>query len=277
MRRKITILFVVLYNLGIVSANAFDDLLFMPLVANHLEARIGSFYQFDDERLRLDIGHSLDLFEFDLSNANKNKSHQLIDKIRVGADFFILSRLRSEGRLKFPVETADYFFGVNTSSNIKLLNELFSTRLRLAHISSHLIDGYSDSSKFWKAPFIYSREFVDLVIAYNNKYLRPYIGCSYIFSTQPKSVSKFVPEFGFDFNHEMCSFLGVSGGYDLKVVGGENLSSVVSNSIQTGLDFILSKNIKLSLNYYYYSGYSIHGMFYDSKDKYSGFGFEIKY
>ena len=82
---------------------SFEELLFRPLTANHLESRIGTFYQHTEERLRLDIGHSLDLFE--ITNTGF--------LMRIGGDFFILSRLRSDGRMKFPVETADYYFGFN--------------------------------------------------------------------------------------------------------------------------------------------------------------------
>nr|HPI19931.1 hypothetical protein [Candidatus Kapabacteria bacterium] len=41
-----------------------ESLLFKPLTANVFEPRIGSFYQFSDEKLRLDIGTSIDLFDF---------------------------------------------------------------------------------------------------------------------------------------------------------------------------------------------------------------------
>ncbi len=116
-----------------------------------------------------------------------------------------------------------------------------------------------------------------MVFAYENKYIRTYAGCNYIFSTQPKDVHKFVPEFGFDFKHNLCKFLNLYGGYDFKLVGARNLPNVASNSIQAGLSFSISKNVELSLNYYYYSGYSIHGMFYNTKEKYSGIGFQIIY
>lgn len=267
--RKIIIIFVIYILSSACKLSAFDNLLFKPLEANQLEARISSFYQIENDKLRLDIGHSLDLYEFNMLDANI--------KIRLGSDFFILSCLRSEGKMKFPVETADYFFGVNASSLFKIFDIPFETRLRLAHISSHLIDGYSENDIFFKSPFVYSREFAELVIALKMKYLRPYSGLTYVFSTLPKDVNKFVPQVGFDFHIPFCKFFSLRGGYDLKIIGGDTLKNIACSAMQCGLGFTTSRNIEISLNYYFYSGYSVHGMFYDTKNYYNGLGFQINY
>jgi hypothetical protein len=261
----LSILFLFLINPSVYS---FETLLFNPLTANHLESRIGTFYQSNKEKLRLDIGHSLDLMEI----AN-NENYQL----RTGGDFFILSRLRSEGKFKFPVETSDFFFGLNLTGTI--LND-YSFRMRIAHISSHLVDGYTiyDSSLiFIEEPFVYSREFVDLIVAYNTKYFRSYAGGTAIFSTIPKNISKFVPQLGFDFEHPLFNYFNIVGGYDFKLVGIENNIYFGCNSAQIGLKYNLSKNTGLSFNFYYYSGISVHGMFYNNKENYTGFGIQFCY
>ena len=247
-------------------------MLFKPLTANHLEAKIGTFYQSNTEKLRLDIGHSLDLIElFALEDLT----------VRVGGDFFILSRLRSAGKMKFPVETSDFYFGLNGSANFRLFEKNFSARLRIAHISSHLVDGYTnqknDTTFFLQEPFVYSREFVDLVIAWNYEYFRPYFGATYIFSTIPKNVNKIVPQIGFDFQVPIYKFVDAVGGYDFKLQGSDTLANCGMNSIQAGILFNISKNIGISFNYYFYSGYSIHGMFYNQKEHYNGFGMQINY
>ena len=246
---------------------AFETLLFKPLTANHLESRIGTFYQPAAEHLRLDIGHSLDLIEV-MNNENF--------ELKAGGDFFILSRLRSEGRLKFPVETSDFFFGFNLAGNI--FND-YSFRMRVAHISSHLVDGYTIDNNFIQEPFVYSREFVDLVVAYNTKYIRPYIGGTAVFSTIPKNVSTFVPQIGFDFDYGLTNYFSLIGGYDFKLVGikEKEMKHFGSNSIQAGIKYNLSKNTGLSFNFYYYSGLSIHGMFYSTKENYTGFGIQFHY
>ncbi|HYF01921.1 MAG TPA: hypothetical protein VEC36_00985, partial [Patescibacteria group bacterium] len=140
---------------------------FTPLIANPLEGRVGAMYQFADNKLRLDIGNSIDVYK--LPNRD----------VAFGVDFYTFTRLRSEGNFKFPVETSDYYFGVNfSSSSLRDSKKYYdeesdrtyevgfkpSLRLRLAHISSHLVDGLADTSgKLEKKPFVYSREFADLV------------------------------------------------------------------------------------------------------------------
>jgi hypothetical protein len=274
-RKKFILSFLILFfGFNSLKLLALEDLLFKPLTANHLESRIGTFYQIEDDKLRLDIGHSLDFKEL-ISNENL--------KLRIGGDFFILSRLRSEGKMKFPVETSDFYFGLNGSANFRFLENNFSARLRIAHISSHLVDGFTKNNyEFIQEPFVYSREFIDLILSSNhsiseNFSVRPYFGGTFIFSTIPKNVNKIVPQIGFDFEFSANNLLKLSGGYDFKLQGTENLANIGCNSLQTGIQFNLSQNIGIALNYYYYSGYSIHGMFHTQKDNYNGFGIQINY
>jgi hypothetical protein len=254
-------LFVITMNLY-----SFETLLFKPLTANHLESRIGSFIQSIKDKLRLDIGHSLDLMEL-INNENY--------ELRAGGDFFILSRLRSEGKFKFPVETSDFFFGLNLTGNI--LDD-YSFRMRIAHISSHLVDGYTINNQFIQMPLIYSREFIDLVFAYNTKYIRPYIGGTAIFSTIPKNIGRFVPQLGIDAEHSFSKYFNFIAGYDFKLIApNKNENYLNCHSIQLGLKYKMSENTGLSFNCYYYAGASIHGMFYDNKEDYAGFGIQFHY
>ena len=265
--KKILLLTLFFYTFSKIFAH--EMLLFEPLTANHLESRIGTFYQPTADHLRLDIGHSLDLIE--IPN-NKNANFEL----RAGADFFILSRLRSEGRLKFPVEASDFFFGLNLTGNIST-NYFF--RMRIAHISSHLVDGYTIDNNFIKEPFVYSREFVDLILTYNTEYVRTYIGGTAIFSTIPKNIISFIPQIGFDYDYVLYDNFNLIGGYDFKLVGLNEsaMKYFGSNSAQAGIKYNLSENTGLSFNFYYYSGLSIHGMFYNIKEKYTGFGIQFHY
>ena len=194
----------------------------------------------------------------------------------MGFDFFVITRLRSQSHFKFPVETSDYYFGLNSSAKFNLFNQNFSSRLRFAHISSHVVDGLADSITLYKTPFVYSREFIDLSLALQYSFLRPYIGFWYVFSTKPKNVSKINPEIGFDFDYKLCDKFSLVGGYDFKVLGVNDVSAG-ANSAQIGIKAFGDKDYGISLNYYYFAGRSIHGMFYDEKDKYSAIGFEIKY
>lgn len=255
-------LVLVLYN-----SRSEEILIFKPLTANTFEPRIGTFYNFDDENLRLDIGATFDLLKYDFNDYD----------IAFGADFFTYTRLRSEENFKFPVETSDYFFGINASYKRELNNSKIESRIRISHISSHLVDGYSNKGIFYKAPFVYSREFVDLYIAYNTNLtqslsIRPYVGSTLIFSTIPKDVRKFLPQAGVETDYELSDNVKCHIAFDIK--SGENALNITS---QAGVDLQFHRKFGLRLFYMMYSGNTMHGMFFDEKYIFSAVGFNIIY
>ena len=243
-----------------------DRLLFQPLVGNVFEPRVGAFYQTGEEKLRLDIGASIDLAEFDLVND---------EKMSIGADFFTYTRLRSVGRFKFPVETSDYFFGMNCAGTLKFLAENMMYRLRVSHISSHLVDGSASDGVFKaRKPFTYSREFVDLTLTHRIFMdLRVYYGGLFIFSSSPDVESVYQPQLGLDYKKDLSADFAIVAGSDLKVQDFSDPK--LSSSSQAGLMWKMKNGTGLLLSLYHYSGYSMHGMFYDQKDDYLGIGFQI--
>ncbi|MCL5992540.1 MAG: DUF1207 domain-containing protein [Bacteroidetes bacterium] len=241
--------------------------LFPPLTANLLEPRIGCVFQLTEKKLRLDIGTSVDLFEFDIRENSK---------IRIGTDFFTLSRLRSEGNMKFPVETADYFFGLNGTTKGKALGLNYSARLRLAHISSHIVDGLANDTILTRKPYVYSREFAELTQAINFDELRCYAGITYVFSRQPKSTNAIIPQFGFDYKYKMNEFMNIILGYDFKLSGYNN-DYFGAHSAQAGIEFVTVNDIGILISGYYFKGKSIHGMFYNENESYAGAGFQVVY
>lgn len=244
---------------------AYDGLLFKPLTASTFEPRIGGSYQFGYDKLRLDIGSSVDLTDFKLSDKNET---------RIGADFFTYTRLRSVGRFKFPVETADYFFGINSSTKGECCGLNYSGRFRLAHISSHVVDGLAHDTVLTKKPFVYSREFVDITGAINWDNFRIYAGLWGIFSVQPDNNNPVIPELGFDYNYPITDWLNANIGYDFKLGGYGNVYSGIS-SAECGATLLTSKDREVWLGALMYDGYSIHGMFYDKRDSYLALGFRV--
>lgn len=240
-------------------------LVFRPLTANPFEGRVGTMYQADDNKLRLDIGNSIDLF-------------RLTDDVWIGADFYTYTRLRSEGNFKFPVETSDYFFGINVSTLPLRLGKIphpFAFRLRLAHISSHLVDGLADNTgRLNPQPFVYSREFADFTAALCMRWWRPYIGINYVWATQPRSAERFIPSAGFDFEHPITAKMYIHGGIDCKAVG---VNGVYEGQIsgQTGFLFYNDNSTATAINAYWFSGRSIHGMFFTQRDAYLAIGFQV--
>lgn len=240
-----------------------SGLLFQPLRAHVFEPRVGILYEANDDMLRLDIGNSIDLVSWQPSST---------EEYRMGADFFTYTRLRSEGRFKFPVETTDFFFGVNFSAQYSLGDKVVSGRLRVAHISSHLSDGYNGN----RSSFVYSREFIDLTGAVDFGSLRAYAGANILFSTIPDAFGIVTPQVGFDISHPLTPGLTLVGGYDLRFPTVDG-ATTAAHSAQAGIKLGKQFGSGLVLNGYFYRGKSIHGMFYDLNDSYAGIGLQVDF
>ena len=266
MMRLLTRVFLLLLLCSILHAQ--ERLLFKPLIANPFEPRIGTMYQFGDNKLRLDIGHSFDLMQLD-SDA--------VHEVRLGGDFFTFTRLRSEGKLKFPVETVDYFFGINGSAAWKNGNTHHYLRARLAHISAHLTDGLAnDSARLNPRPFVYSREFLDITGAAVWRHIRFYVGCNFIFSNHKlnESVNRIIPQVGFEYSKPLIGAATWFIAYDGKVSGVGDSTSFI-HAVQAGISIPQFNNYQLIISAYYYRGQSMHGLFYDTTDDYFGVGFQV--
>ncbi len=244
---------------------AIEPLLFKPLVGNTFEPRVGTIYNIDDEKLRLDIGTSIDL-----STLHKTDSSE----VRLGGGVFTYTQLRSVGHFKFPVEASDYFFGANVSGKTYLMEQPFEWRVRLAHISAHLVDGYASDSVFLQRPFSYSREFIEAIGAVRYKNVRFYGGTTFIFSTLPKNLGKWVPQFGFDGEYKFWRNLYLSYGYDYKI---SRIKKITKLNATGQLGVIFKSTMKTGIGFYIYNhnGWNEHGMFYDKKLNYTGIGFQL--
>ncbi|TAL69144.1 MAG: DUF1207 domain-containing protein [Bacteroidetes bacterium] len=256
-------LFLLLFNF----TKAMDGHLFLSPVANILEPRIGAIFELSVKKLRLDIGTSVDLLEF------KTGENSIM---RIGTDFFTLSRLRSEGNMKFPVETADYFFGINSTAKGIVFGYDYSARLRLAHISSHIVDGMANDTILKVEPFVYSREFAELIGAVNINDIRFYAGLTYVFSRQPKITNSLIPQLGFDSRIKINNFMDFCIGYDLRLTGLDNTYSAL-HSFVAGTDILITGDTCIRLFLSVVEGKSIHGMFYKNNESFKGIGFQVVY
>ena len=245
-----------------------QHLLFAPLVANPFEARIGTMYQVGDNKLRLDIGHSFDLISLDSS---------VDQRWNLGGDFFTYTRLRSEGRLKFPVETVDYFFGINTSRSWNRPSGDYSLRVRVSHISAHLADGLADSSgTLHPRPYVYSREFCEAIGAYSHGGTRVYGGMTAVFSnrrTNPQS-NLVIPQAGVEQSTVVWNKTRAFAAVDVKLSGLDGAISPIF-AAQAGMIIPQRGGYDLILSAYYYDGLSMHGLFLSTHDSYAGIGFQI--
>lgn len=256
---------IVLGFLFILSSAKGNELNFPPLFANPFEGRIASYYQFQTKKLRLDIGSTIDLLRL--------KSNDFL-RIFIGTDLFTLTQLRSEGRFKFPVETIDYFFGVNISFRSVFNFGIINSRIRVAHISAHLVDGLAKETLFTRSPFVYSREFIELDVAYVFHNCRIYTNWEFIFSTLPKDAQKLNLGVGFDFEKKLGFFLNFIVGFNLKM-NGYNKRYFFTSLSKVGLCMLNIDNKGLFVGFTHLSGKNIHGMYYKENNKYFGIGFEL--
>lgn len=230
-------------------------------IANPLEARILTMWQATPDRMRLDIGASPSLVRPD-------------PRFDVGVDFFTLTRLRSEGKFKFPVETIDYWFGlygtfVDTASPLDL-------RIRVAHISTHLVDGLANDSGLFQRqrPFVYSREFVETLAGWRFGAIRPYAGFTYLWAVQPRRFARIVPQLGVNVRVPLTSSVNVAAGYDGKLVGIDGVRHA-QHAAQIGIEWTSPTSVTNSLNLYRYDGRSVHGMMMDQNDHYWAIGLQM--
>ncbi len=117
-----------------------------PLFGSFLEPnRFATAYDRQARYLRLEAGFGAPMVAWDRGS--------------IGAECLIWSGLKTLSDFRFPVETADYFFGINSFIRFPRADlGLQGIRLRLSHISSHWVDGVQDSIVGGSSSK-YSREF----------------------------------------------------------------------------------------------------------------------
>ncbi|MBS1903439.1 MAG: hypothetical protein JSS75_07040 [Bacteroidetes bacterium] len=119
-----------------------------PMFGSFLEPnRFGTVYDANPHYLRLEAGFG--------------GRTLLIGETSIGAECLIWSGLKSLSDFRFPVETADYFFGLYSIFPIRVGDLVYPMRARISHISSHWVDGVKDSIVGGSSSR-YSREFVSL-------------------------------------------------------------------------------------------------------------------
>ncbi len=246
-----------------------DSLTIQPFAANTLEPTLGFLFHTSENELRLDIGNSLDFVR--VTNCGSTYAF--------GADLFTYTRLRKEGNFHFPVDAVDYLFGINFSWKMNFDGIEAGARLRLSHISAHMVDGhYENTLNVWKDdqnPRVYSREFFELMpyLKFNN--IRIYAGITYIFHIDPDFLKKDNYQLGFDYFApvELFGVIYPYLGYDLKLIHPDAYTA--NNSIVAGFKFGKKYGRGISLYFQYYSGHSVHGEYFDKKVDYSAIGINL--
>ncbi|PID58733.1 MAG: hypothetical protein CR986_07465 [Ignavibacteriae bacterium] len=242
------------------------NLLVQPFTANTLKPKLGFDFKTSKNELTLNIGNSLDFFHYKINDYSK---------LSFGADLFTYTLLRSQSNFHFPVDAVDYLFGVNFGYT----NKNYGVRLRISHISAHFVDGHYDkTTNQWRdnrSPKVYSREFFELIPFYRYNNLRIYAGLTYIFSIDPEDIGRDQYQFGLEYFAKglISECLTPYFAYDLRLI---NLYSyTANNSIEAGIKYGYAKGKGISLYLKYFSGYNIHGEYFDLKENYTAFGFNL--
>lgn len=170
---------------------------FPPLTAHPQEPRSGVRKEFGTSRLKLDIGSTLDLLEWNLSSTGS-------ERIRVGVQFFSYALTTSSEGLRLQVDAIDGFFGGHIAFRSLLGSSAFSLRLRIMHLSAHFVDGhFDDETGTWKdgrSPLPFTRDFGELVGLYDwyapPFSVSPYVGINYATLVRPTDIKRWAPLFG---------------------------------------------------------------------------------
>lgn len=261
---------------------------FEPLLADPKETRIAALTHLNDDGVLLDIGASLDLLQLDVGQDSLHLS-----TLGFGADFGTFSLLRRLDGFKFPVDAADYVFGINVSWRAPLQTDAFplalSVRLRLSHISAHLIDGSFDLDRLqWRngrLPFTFSREFIHLTIALSSSFARAYLGYEWLFNTVPVDVARHSAQAGLELfaplvlGLSLAPFLACDVRLspiwrpELERTDGYGATLSFQAGIKTG-DFGARG---LRLTYHYYAGLSWRGMYFGDRVNVSAIGLMVDF
>jgi hypothetical protein len=247
-----------------------SDLNIQPFTAHFLEPKAGFQYLFDLDKVRIDIGTSHDIIHWKTDD----------ESFSIGADCFTYTRARSENNFKFPVETIDYLFGLN--GGYKNKSELYEwgTRLRFSHISAHLVDGYYDSeSEQWingRKPFVYSREFFELIAYYKIYDIRVYGGITYNIHIVPEEIKNEIFQIGFDYYPEdlKTSLFNPFVAYDFTLTGINEYNG--NNVVVMGIKFGDVESRGFSILASYFSGKSVHAEFNSLNESYLTIGINLE-
>ncbi len=250
--------------------------------AGKYEARIGGSRESENDKLRLDIGGSVDILAYNTRRTPQGLSF--------GADFFTWTRLRASGGFKFPVEAVDYYFGINGALKAAEGPGIISDmRLRLAHISAHLVDGDPSFTSPQQEYITYSREFLDFTLGLEGKNLlgidraarglviRPYTGLQWLFHTIPDTLGVVTPYAGLDASWQMTPALPITFRFGYEARLNTELEPIGEHQARLGVKIGDVDSRGVILEGSYYSGRSHYGQHFSSREEFFSLGFAVEF
>ena len=257
-----------------------EGTLFAPLPASPEEVRVGVRREFGSMRMRLDIGAQLDLIGYEPASMPDVS-------IRVGAEMFVYALTTSYQGLHLQVDAVDGYFGGHvvfreegTSSNTLL-------RLRILHLSSHLIDGHFRlETNTWvdgQLPRPYSRDYAELMAAYEPRgehwHVMLYAGFSQSWFCRPADMLRF---------NTFQGVLARTSGWTGPVFGKPTTLYIANHFLLSGVNRLSGTNVLeggikfgtwdgsgLKLYLSHHSGTEVYHQYFDLKRSDWGIGFSL--
>jgi hypothetical protein len=254
-----------------------------PLTASYQEPRVGLRKEFATSRLKVDIGASVDVLEYE-PNCDST------ERIRAGIDFFTYALSTNSEGLRLQIDAVDGYFGghITYRNELTALSRL-TLRLRLLHISAHFLDGHFDkSAQTWKdnrQPIPFTRDFGELVGMYADMiapvHVQVYAGFSYATLIRPTTIKRvemlggielYTPDivaqvFDKPCNLYLAQHFFLRGIPNYVGTGNTEFGIKLGEWARTGLRIYLS----------YYNGLDVFSQYYDVRRESWGIGFAFDF
>ncbi len=253
------------------------ETLFPPLLAHYQEPRTGLRKEIGSSRMKLDIGSMLEALEYRFPESTS--------RLQLGIDFFTYALTTSNEGFRLQVDAVDGFFGGHLTFATGSENQ-FITRLRLLHVSAHFLDGHYDgTTSSWKGgrdPIPYTRDFGELIFAYNLDTLtsRVYGGFGYATLVRPENIERFTYHLGAEFCHALGGAVfgkpfNVFVAADLTISGIPEYQG--TSNLEFGIKFGPMRKSGIKIYGGYYNGYEVFGQYYDVLTENWGIGFAFDF
>jgi hypothetical protein len=165
--------------------------IYLHAPASFEEPRIGLAKDVSSSHMNLDIGGGMDLLNIRVSDDSTSN-------LRVGADIFAYALSTSRQGLRLQIDAVDGYFGGHLVYRLQKAHTALLLRVRVLHLSSHLLDGHYDlNNNVWidgRLPNPFSRDYGEVtaghVWQWDSSGLVVYGGFSYATLVRPTTVKR---------------------------------------------------------------------------------------
>lgn len=257
-----------------------DSINFVPLKANHQEAKIGILYFPSNGNLKVEVGNSIDLFKF---------SFDPFSKLTLGIEFMAYAYSTNYKEKRLQIDALDGLFGGNMSYSYRYESSRLLARFRIIHNSAHLVDGHYDVDenrwKYGDTPIAFTQDFGELLVAHELidswgrfKY---YGAVTYATLVRPAEIEKWSGFIGFELNFN--NILGKTFDKETNIfianhtryAGLPEYNISINNMLGIKFGDWLSKGIVFYLSYYY--GNNVFNEYFVERVSQFGIGFFVEF